>query len=201
MFTMRFTYWRLLGVALALVASEAHGAMVDAIVLTENGANMEFVLTGTYAPDTPVTAFSAPNLPYMLTFTLPRVPANVAFFVDGFGFGIDADVTVNGVQFPGSQVVFFHESMDGGLLLCLGQACNPDPNVVPYPAWNFWNTFGNQAYSGPESAPAFIAGDLNVDSDLSFYVITGEVPEPSSFLLAGSALAALAMRRRHGLRQ
>ena len=196
MSSINFRHARLCSILFAFVAVAANAAMIDSIILTANGPNTDFAITGTYAPGTPVTPFRSPNSPYSLTFSLPTTPAAVLYSVDGFAFVLDADVTVNGVNFATSQVVFFNSAVDGGLLLCLGTFCNPDPNVLPYPAENFWNTLANQAYSGPESNPTFLAGDLNVNSALSFYVLAEPVPEPATVLLTGIGVIAFAFGRR-----
>lgn len=182
-----------------MVASAAHGAPIDTLVLTSSGATTVFTVAGTFTPETPETDFSAPNTAYVLTFTVESTPSEFAF-VDPSGavFGIDTTAVLNGVAFPGSQAIFFSEAGPGGagLVLCVGSACQPDPETLPYPSATFWDIYtGTPVFSGIAPDVTFIAGEVAVNSPPSFHVITAPVPEPASITLAAVGLV-LALRRR-----
>ena len=66
----------------ALVLPTVRAAAVDSLTMTPNGLNTDFVLTGTYTPDTSVTSFSFPNSPYVLSFSLPTSPTSFAVNLD-----------------------------------------------------------------------------------------------------------------------
>jgi hypothetical protein len=132
-----------------------------------------------------VTPFSSPNTPYALTLTVPTVPSDFLFVdVDNGVFGLETTATVNGVAFPGSNLLVFAESSEfgAGVLVCLG-ACQPDPNTVPYPAANFWNIVSDSVFSGGVANPTFVSGALNVNAEFSSVNITAPVPEPTSLSL------------------
>lgn len=54
-----------------------------------DGTNTGFTLTGIFGADIPVTPYSAPGSPWVLTFAVETMPTDLAF-VDPSGiFGID----------------------------------------------------------------------------------------------------------------
>jgi hypothetical protein len=170
----------------------ARGAEIDLLTLTPSGANTNFVITGTYPPNTAATNYSGPNLPYSVTFALPTVPSSLAFVdpVNGI-FGIDTSVMVNGVTFANSQIAFFGSSLGGGLDVCLDEGCGPFPPTLFYR----WVVVGDQLFTGSVSNPTFISGSPYVDPTQSF--IEAPVPEPATLsMLALGALGAMARRRR-----
>lgn len=175
----------ILCLAAFLTAPAVFASGVSGLSLTPSGSQTNFTITGTYTPGTPTTSFSAPNAAYSLTFSLATTPSSFAFVdtTNGF-FGIDTSVMLNGVSFANSQIVFFDTAGGGGLVVCLGQACNP-LTIAP----DFWDVFSNQLFSGSVSNPTFISGTQTVDLVNSGYQIT--TPEPSSLLLLGTGLVGL----------
>ncbi len=151
---------------------------------------MNFTITGTYLPNTMTTPFSAPNTPYVLTFTLPTTPDSVIPKSSDV-WGLNAAVTLNGTNFPNSQAVFFDAAADGGFDVCLNQICTPHPNSPEI----FWDIFTKPEllYSGTLSNPTLMAGAYSVGVGSS-YTLT---PEPSSLVPVGiAAMGLCALRRR-----
>ena len=181
--------------ALLVSIPSARADAIDAVTQTPSGTDTTFTITGVYPAGTPATPFSSPNGPYSLTFTLPTTPTSFAFMDPAFEiFGIDASIAVNGVHFGSSMVVFFPSSFIGGagFLACLGVACNPDPNVLPYPAANFWDIAGT-VYSGSPSNPTFLAGAINFNPGVSRLVVAEPtaVPEATSVFLVAAGLLVI----------
>ncbi len=195
---------RLRAVMFLTLLAATPAALADGIdptmTLTAIGPNTFFQLTGTFGPEVPLTPFSAPNAPYAVTWTLPTSPVdstyteidslnsvfNYPFYdpTDG-AFGTPGTIYLNGVAFPDSQLAFFNVDGGGGLVLCLGQACD---------AYGFspigWGTLGDALFTGDVSDPTFISGEANIDQADSFYTIT-LTPEPSSLTLLATGLVGL----------
>jgi hypothetical protein len=103
---------------------------VDTLTLTPTGANTAFAITGTFPADFVTTPYSAPNTPYVLTFTVPTAPTSFAF-IDSIGvFVLGTNVTLNGVMYPNSQAAFFTPDLGGGVDVCINESCSPDPPTV-----------------------------------------------------------------------
>jgi hypothetical protein len=174
--------------------------------MTTGGTMTTFNISGTYAPGTPITPFSAPNIPYSMTFAFDTTPDPASFAfeddVDGI-FGIDTTVELNHSFFPNSQVVFFTVAQQGGIVVCLSSDCAPGYPPAP----TFWDVFtvdssNNfvQLFTGDVSHPTFIEGTIPVlgnngpygpaDAGISSYGITA-TPEPSSLTLLATGLLCL----------
>jgi hypothetical protein len=189
-----------------VTAPAAFADQFNPIQMTSGGTMTTFNISGTYAPGTPITPFSAPNIPYSMTFAFDTTPdpASFAFEDDADGiFGIDTTVELNQSFFPNSQVVFFTVAQGGGIVVCLSNDCAP---MYP-PAPTFWDVFtvdnsNNfvQLFTGDVSSPTFIEGTIPVlgnnvpygpmDAGISSYGITA-TPEPSPFILLATGLLGL----------
>ena len=178
--------------ALAVVAAPAiYGDAIDSLTLTPVGQDTVFAIAGTYAPDTPTTAFSSANAAYSLRFALPTTPSSLDFSDPIGAYGLGTTVTLNNVIFLNSQAVFFETELGGGFAVCLGQACNPSSPVSPE-----WDILGDQLFTGSLDAPTLISGAANFDLVHSSYNITASAPEPATFTFAGIGIVVWALMRR-----
>jgi hypothetical protein len=161
---------------------------------------------GTFNGSAATSTFSAPNETYSFAFTVATNPAvssvlagayfNAAF--SGFTYFLNGSA----VAITPADISFFSASDDGGLNICFLAACtgavSPSDGIV---------IEGNQMYVGLESAPTMTTGsytttalDLHVTGGFSTQPNTtvqavSSVPEPSTFLMLGAGLLALAGRR------
>jgi len=130
-----------------------------------------------------------------LVFTVPDSP-HPADFEDGLGFALPGSGTLNGNPFASSNITFF--------TLYLTLLPNYSGGFSIDGTWeNLF--FGEQLYTGPESAPKFIAGtyDLfNADTFAEGRLVISDVgravPEPVSWamMVGGFGLVGGVMRRR-----
>ena len=115
------------------------------------------------------------------TFTLDDTGAD-AFDASRIDF-LDRDLQVNGAAVTGS-VLFYIDSQDGGFDLLL-----PGGDLT---------LFGPQLFSGPTSAPNFLAGTFALDggSQISISQVSAAVPEPSTWalMLLGFGAVGASMR-------
>jgi hypothetical protein len=132
---------------------------------------------------------------YNAVFTLPDSPSP-ADFEDGVGFALPGSGTLNGKPFASSNITFF--------TLFLTLLPNYSGGFSIDGTWeNLF--FGEQLYTGPESAPKFLAGTYDLYSALGSaegrLVISDvgrAVPEPVSWamMVGGFGLVGGVMRRR-----
>lgn len=182
--------------ALALAAASLQSAEVNSLTLTADGSNTDFVLTGVFGANAPTTAYSAPDTPYTLAFSLPTNPTTFqGIHAGGEIFAINTSATLDGVTFGASNATFFDAALGGGLALCLNTVCGPG---LPTTAINF-EVIGNQLYTGVPPTVTFIAGDGGVDPTQSYLVYA--TPEPSSVGMIGAAAGVLAFVVRRRCRQ
>jgi hypothetical protein len=91
---------------------------------------------------------------------------------------------VNGIAETGDTLEFFDLSQEGGLAFS---------NGGPFP---LFDSLGEQLYSGPVTAPTFLLGMFDQisfpDGGAVTVTITEVTPEPSSLVLLGSGLVAVA---------
>ena len=177
-------------ISLLAFSTLAFTAEIDSTSLTAIGSNTHVVVTGTFGPNAPTTAYSAPHAPYTLSFTVPTVPTSfVALNDDPPVFVLDTVATVNGVSFASSTAGFFTPDLGGGISVCLGLVCSP-AHQVQY--LNF-EIYAQQLYTGSYFSPTLVAGVAHVDSVQSYIEYT--TPEPFSAALAGLGLGLLAATR------
>jgi len=175
-----------------------------AVAVPPAGANsIGYLVTGTFDPTTPITAISAPNVSYSLTFTVD-VPLNiVSSTADSFTTTEPLLYSSGALNFTQSANVIFYDTAQGGLFdieLMLGG--------VNYT----WVLFGQQIFSGSTSNPTLISGNFTVDTSNSFFWVPGSMssypvggtvgatPEPASLVLVGSGILVLARLRRKSSR-
>jgi PEP-CTERM motif-containing protein len=188
------TVLAIIALSVLVKATSGYADTVGPVVLTPNGSNTNFKLTGVFNGSTPTTGYSGPNEPWTLTFTLETTPTSEAFvFPDPGLFGIDTTVDLNGVDFPDTQVLLFGLATQGGITICLSSDCTP--GFPPAPSFFDIFTVDNgdnytQLFTGDVSAPTFFTGSFPVDGSQSSIAIAA-TPEPSSLALLGTGLLAL----------
>ena len=166
--------------------------------------------SGTFAPNTPPTAFSAPGASFSYSFDVSSSP-NATVVSLGNYFNTDFSnftYTLNGVASvpPVGSITFFSSGYNGLYDICFVTACNGanSPGVG-------FELVGDQAYLGAENDPTILPGSY-APSEASFVsgsyfgdltssspvviapaVITpiGATPELSGITLFGSGLLAL----------
>jgi hypothetical protein len=181
--------------ALALAAGSLQCAEVNSLTLTPDGSNTDFVLTGVFGANAPMTAYSAPDTPYTLTFFLPTSPTDFqGIHAGGEIFAIDTSATLDGVTFASSNATFFDAAFGGGLALCLDTTCGPG---LPATFVNF-EVIGDQLYTGVPPSVTFIDGDGGVDPTQSYLVYATPEPSSAALMLAAVLVMILVARRRFG---
>jgi hypothetical protein len=181
--------------SLLAITSIAKGAAVDSITLTSLGSNTTFAVAGAFPSDFPDTAFSAPNAPYVLMFTVPTAPTSFAFQDPSGVFILDTSVSLNGASYLNSEVAFFTSALGGGVDVCVNEMCSPNPPISAPRFVVFTNPI--ELFTGSLQTPVFISGPVNVDQSQTF--IEAPAPEPASFgfiLFGGSILTAALGRKK-----
>lgn len=161
-------------------------ATVDTLTLTPAGSNTNFLITGTFGADAPTTPYSAPNVPYQLSFSVPTEPSTfLVLDSDDEVFILSTVATLNGVDFPDSSAAFFLDADEGGVQVCLSNVCNVE-GIVHYATFDL---LGEQLFTGPYTNPVFISGAAVVDSSQSDVYF--ETPEPGSIALVGLGIGLI----------
>src|SRR5262249_33719051 len=111
---------------------------------------IDFLISGTYAGDVPVSPLSSPNSAFSLSFSLPHAPPPL--FSNGGFFPVTAPLTVGFSRTtttdPLSLIFFFTED-SGGLF---------DVHATVGGNEFLWSLFGPQAFSGSTSSPTLLGG-------------------------------------------
>jgi PEP-CTERM motif len=145
-------------------------------------AGVAFALTGGSAQAATELAFTLTSelAGEAITFDLPQNPTPDAFSAgESFSF-FNVDGTFNGVAEQFDEVDFFVPDLGDGNL-----------HVADFSPF-----FGDQLYSGPESAPTFKTGTFDVSNGEIDYVLTiGAVPEPSTWALMLIGVAGIGLAR------
>jgi hypothetical protein len=135
----------------------------------DSGATYNFDLSG------PVSA----------TWTMSENPTPI-YVEEGTAFVVNApDLVVDGVAVVGDALCFFNLSDFGGL-----------KSIVALPDF-----FGPQIYTGDESNPTFQTGEYKFslwETGQTETLNVTQAPEPATFLLLFSGLAALGLMRKRG---
>jgi hypothetical protein len=195
---------RIVGLAVA-VTLWSTVASADSIYLVSE--------SGVFAANAPITAESAPNAAFsysFLTSSTPVVNYTIPPFIPACGSacGFDAQFsdftyTLNGTTVDTGTPDLSWFNTDAGGLIDLAFADGQ------------FSLYGDQAYSGQESAPTILPGIYPLDPTQSVFELDmagdgatplyGDLeitatPEPSSLLLLGTGLAGLAAGLRRRLR-
>jgi len=147
------------------------------------------------ASPTSAATFNFTSQDLNIVFTLPDSP-NPTDFEDGLGFSLPGSGTLNGNPFTSPNITFYTQFLT--LLPNMSGGFSIDDT---------WETllFGAQLYTGPESAPTFLAGTYDlfsglgtVEGRLVISDVRGAVPEPVSWamMVGGFGLVGGVMRRR-----
>jgi len=200
---------RFLVILLLALGGLATRAMADS-------TSTKFIVTGTYAADTPSEPLSQAGQNFTMTFTIPHQPtsmdASYEMGDDFYLYPMNVTYTMGGVQtiLSDSLVAFYTvgaDSQSGGFFVAW---CATDISCTSGLEYQ-WAFGGPQQYSGPENNPImqpsgftyssqpFTVYDntLGVDPYISGSVKIVNTPEPSSIamLLVGAAFALFLLRK------
>lgn len=173
--------------------------------------------SGVFAPDAPLTPFSAPGASWSLAFTLDRQPPlhpDPGFLLDGAytaPLWQDFEYRLQGVVLPdASHLVLYSDAFLGGMELIFGGI----PVGTPW-GYNALQFYGAAYYSGGEQAPSIEAGlyptwlDGGAGVKVAFEGLLYDQPEvlvtisavplpPSAALMLGGLAALAGWRRAQG---
>ena len=162
---------------------------------------------GTFSASTPSSSFSGPSQPWSFAFVADSNPvvSNV-----GLGQGFDAtfsnfsyDLNGSPVAITPANIRFFSNPPNQGMLLICFSTTTCDQTTG-----GGLSFVGPQMYSGSESAPTILTGDLTSTRFVVFFgralydqangiVQAANVPEPMTLSLMGAGLLGLGFLRRY----
>ncbi len=157
---------------------------------------MHYVVNSTYGPSIPTTPLTAPNTAFSFLFSepIPLIPS--ASDASSFTTIVPVTYSSGATNATDWATIQFYSLAMAGLF---------DISLTDGGDLYLWSFFGPALFTGAPSNPVLLTGTFPIDADSAFRfnrdsfhqfgggtVVATSIPEPSSLLLVGGGLLALA---------